>query len=266
MLTGIYRADFEPTLPAEPHPVLDDLAVDLVAASSSLAGLMHPMVRGGVGDLVRSMNCYYSNLIEGHNTVPRDIERALAAEYSTDNPKKRDLQREAVAHIEVQRLIDLGHDDLSSPVSTEYLRWLHREFCKRLPEDLLWVENPETGERVRVVPGEIRERGVAVGIHVPPPESQGCAAALSSARCKLFRNGRGSPSVPDPPSQDVVDSSVLGWKWKGGETDVAFDVPAAGDWQQLVVGVTGSCAERHRVQAPADGRRRSSGERLRRAG
>jgi len=168
MLTGIYRADFEPTLPAEPHPVLDDLAVDLVAASSSLAGLMHPMVRGGVGDLVRSMNCYYSNLIEGHNTVPRDIERALAAEYSTDNPRKRDHQREAVAHIEVQRLIDLGHDDLSSPVSTEYLTWLHREFCKRLPEDLLWVENPETGERVRVVPGEIRERGAAVGIHVPP--------------------------------------------------------------------------------------------------
>ena len=23
------------------------------------------------------MNCYYSNLIEGHNTTPREIERAL---------------------------------------------------------------------------------------------------------------------------------------------------------------------------------------------
>ena len=37
------------------------------------------------------MNCYYSNLIEGHNTHPIDIQRALFGEQSRD-PKKRDLR------------------------------------------------------------------------------------------------------------------------------------------------------------------------------
>jgi len=37
---------------------------------------------------------------------------------------------------------------------------IHRRFCEELPETLLWLEDPETGERVRVVPGELRHRDV----------------------------------------------------------------------------------------------------------
>jgi hypothetical protein len=40
------------------------------------------------------MNCYDSNLIEGHDTHPIDIERALKNDYSKD-ARKRDLQLEA---------------------------------------------------------------------------------------------------------------------------------------------------------------------------
>ncbi len=157
----------EPALPADQDHRLEDLAYELVSAASALAGQIHPLVQQSIGDLVRSMNCYYSNLIEGHNTVPRDIERALAQDYSAE-PEKRNLQLEAVAHIEVQRRIDSGADEPSEPVSKAYLQWLHREFYSRLPEALLWVENPDTGERLRVVPGEIRARSVKVGFHVPP--------------------------------------------------------------------------------------------------
>jgi hypothetical protein len=46
------------------------------------------------------MNCYYSNLIEGHNPRPRDIERALANDLDR-NTQRRDLQIEARAHIRV---------------------------------------------------------------------------------------------------------------------------------------------------------------------
>jgi hypothetical protein len=60
-----------------------------------------------LADLVRAMNCYYSNLIEGHDTHPIDIERALKSDYSND-AKKRDLQLEAQAHIAVQKWIDAG--------------------------------------------------------------------------------------------------------------------------------------------------------------
>jgi Fic family protein len=157
----------EPVIPKEENTDLENLAFELVSDASSLAGQLNPTVRDAVGDLVRSMNCYYSNLIEGHNTLPRDIEKALANEYSTE-PRKRNLQLEAVAHIEVQRKIDAGHDQPGEPVSIEYIRWLHREFCSRLPEELLCVENPDTGERLCVVPGEIRRREVKVGRHVPP--------------------------------------------------------------------------------------------------
>src|SRR5260370_42421326 len=124
-----------------------------------------------MGGRVRSMNCYYSNLIEGHNTVPRDIEQALAHDYSAE-PHKRDLQLEAVAHIEVQRCIDSGSDEPVEPVSVAYVQWLHREFCSRLPKALLLVENPDTGERLHIVPGEIRTRSVKVGVHVPPTGEQ----------------------------------------------------------------------------------------------
>ena len=99
-------AAMEPMLPDQRQD-LEDLATDLVSKASGLAGRLHPVLRATVGDLVRSMNCYYSNLIEGHNTLPIDIDRALKNDYAGD-PKRRNLQLEARAHIEVQRMIDLG--------------------------------------------------------------------------------------------------------------------------------------------------------------
>lgn len=158
----------EPFVPGEATEPLEDLAFDLAREASELSGQLHPVVRLAVAGLVRSMNCYYSNLIEGHNTHPRDIDRALAADYSTE-PRRRDLQLEARAHIEVQRMIDARSGYPAPPTSRAFIEWTHREFCSRLPESLLIVENPETGERLRVAPGELRARDVAVGRHVPPP-------------------------------------------------------------------------------------------------
>lgn len=154
-------------MPAEGTEALENLAFDLAREASELSGQLHPIVRLTVAELVRSMNCYYSNLIEGHNTHPRDIDRALAEDYSAD-PRKRDLQLEARAHIEVQRLIDARTDFPRPPASRAFIEWTHREFCARLPESLLVVENPDTHERLPVVPGELRKRGVAIGRHVPP--------------------------------------------------------------------------------------------------
>ncbi|HEU4603869.1 MAG TPA: Fic family protein [Steroidobacteraceae bacterium] len=154
-------------MPAEGTEALENLAFDLAREASELSGQLHPIVRLSVAELVRSMNCYYSNLIEGHNTHPRDIDRALAEDYSSD-PRKRDLQLEARAHIEVQRMIDARADFPKPPASRAFIEWTHREFCTRLPESLLIVENPDTRERLQVVPGELRTRGVAVGRHIPP--------------------------------------------------------------------------------------------------
>src|ERR671918_1344210 len=84
---------------------LTDLAVDLAGRSAGLRRSLPPGVVRALADLVRAMNCYYSNLIEGHDTHPVDIERALRRDYSAD-PRKRDLQLEARAHIAVQSWIE----------------------------------------------------------------------------------------------------------------------------------------------------------------
>lgn len=161
----------EPMLPPENSSELNDLALDLATKASAFAGMLNPVVARSVGGLVRSMNCYYSNLIEGHDTHPRDIDRAIAQDYSSE-PEKRALQKEAVAHIAVQKMIDEGNAPDLCPISSEYGQWIHKEFCDRLPEELLWVENPDTGEKIKVVPGMHRDRTVKVGRHIPPlPEN-----------------------------------------------------------------------------------------------
>ena len=97
-----------------------------------------------LADLVRAMNCYYSNLIEGHDTHPIDIERALKNDYSAD-PEKRNLQLEAKAHIAVQQWIDEGGID-GRAFTADGIREIHRRFCDLLPPDLLVSTLESTGE------------------------------------------------------------------------------------------------------------------------
>ncbi len=143
---------------------LTDLAIELAARSAGFGRSLPEGVRTALADLVRSMNCYYSNLIEGHDTHPIDIERALKNDYSKD-PHKRDLQLEAKAHIAVQQWID-GGGLAGRTVTMDSIREIHSRFYALLPEELLWTENPDTGERLKVTPGELRTRDVKVGRHV----------------------------------------------------------------------------------------------------
>ena len=144
---------------------LVDLAVDLAARSAGFRRSLPEGVRTALADLVRAMNCYYSNLIEGHDTHPVDIERALRNDYSAE-PRQRDLQLEAKAHIAVQQWID-GGALKGRACAVEAIRETHQRFCDLLPEELLWAMDPETGERTRIIPGEPRRRDVKVSQHVP---------------------------------------------------------------------------------------------------
>jgi Fic family protein len=144
---------------------LTDIAVDLAGKAAGFRRSLPASVQVALADLVRSMNCYYSNLIEGHDTHPIDIERALKNDYSTD-PAKRDLQLEAKAHISVQQWLD-GGNLRARAATSEAICDIHRRFCELLPDDMLWIEEPDTHERLRVVPGELRRRDVKVGRHIP---------------------------------------------------------------------------------------------------
>jgi Fic family protein len=143
---------------------LADIALELAQKAAGFRRSLPESLLASLADLVRAMNCYYSNLIEGHDTHPIDIERALKNDYSKD-ARKRDLQLEAKAHIAVQEWIDRGGLK-GRAVTSDGIRETHRRFCELLPEDLLWIEDPEKKERVRVVAGELRKRDVVVGTHV----------------------------------------------------------------------------------------------------
>ena len=144
---------------------LTDLALELGQRSAGFHRSLPASLLMSLADLVRTMNCYYSNLIEGHATHPVDIELALKGDYSQD-ARKRDLQLEATAHITVQQWIDAG--GLNGRVVTEEsIREIHRRFCEHLPADLLTVEDPVTKEKAQVIPGALRTRDVRVGQHIP---------------------------------------------------------------------------------------------------
>ena len=165
---------------------LTDLAIEVAARSAGFRRSLPDGVRTALADLVRAMNCYYSNLIEGHDTHPIDIERALKNDYS-DDPRKRDLQLEAKAHIAVQRWID-SRGLAGRPLSLAGIKEIHRRFCELLPDDLLWIENADTGERLKVLPGQLRDRDVRIGEHVPVSPG---AVPRFLARCEDAYGGLG---------------------------------------------------------------------------
>ena len=144
---------------------LADLAVELAAHSTGFRRSLPEGVLTALADLVRAMNCYYSNLIEGHDTHPIDIERAMKNDYSAD-AEQRNLQLEAKAHIEVQQWIDEG-GLRGRAVSPDGICEIHKRFGELLPTELLSVADPESGEKMEIVPGVLRQRDVKVGRHIP---------------------------------------------------------------------------------------------------
>jgi len=164
-------SQFEPLMP-EDAGELEDLGLELTQRSANLANELPVATLEGVRELLRIINSYYSNLIEGHNTHPIDVERAMRQDYSKD-PAKRDCQIESLIHIDLQQKIEtrLNAESELDVTGSEFFRWLHHEFYEQMPESLRWVDG-EGVEREWVEGGEFRRRFVAVGKHLPPkPES-----------------------------------------------------------------------------------------------
>jgi Fic family protein len=160
----------EPAYLDDPPAQIIDAVSELSAETATLGRVLHPETAANLTELVRVMNAYYSNLIEGHNTRPKDIERALAGKFDEDEGR-RNLQLEAAAHIRVQAEVDrmAVEQRLGEPTSMEFIRWLHREFYKDAPADFLQVSGAD--RNVVMTPGEWRSRpeeDVAVGRHMPP--------------------------------------------------------------------------------------------------
>ncbi|OYU46251.1 MAG: cell filamentation protein Fic [Burkholderiales bacterium PBB4] len=158
---------FEPLLPADAslEPLLAK-AHDLSRSATLLAGTRVPPE---LRTLLRSMNSYYTNRIEGQHTRPHEIDQALRKDFSKD-AKLAAKQRLAVAHIEAEVGLEqryaagnTGDDSVRALYSTEAVQAIHRALFGRLSAEDLF-----TGEGEPIVPGQLRLRDVRVGEHVPP--------------------------------------------------------------------------------------------------
>jgi len=145
---------------------LTDLVLTIRTEASELGRGLHPDSAAELRGMVRIMNSYYSNLIEGHNTRPRDIEAALkGADIEEAN---RPLAEEAAAHVRVQEWIDREADAgrLAEPTSEAFIVELHRRFYEAMPAEFRFMQAGE--RRVEITPGGYRDEEVEVGRHLPP--------------------------------------------------------------------------------------------------
>ena len=167
---------FEPLMPDEGRlgPLLERSS-DLARAATALGTVSGKTAQIELRALLRSMNSYYTNRIEGEHTRPSDIERALQHDFSANADLAR-KQRLAVAHIRTEQLCEYevdrrlaaqGDDGARWLFSSEALTWLHGELFRELPADDLRLSDGNF-----MAPGKIRQRQVAVGRHeAPTPES-----------------------------------------------------------------------------------------------
>lgn len=163
---------FEPLWPGEPAlgPLLER-ASDLSRAATLLGSGAAPAALAELRSLLRSMNSYYSNRIEGEHTRPSEIEQALQQDFSAHTELAR-KQRLAVAHIAAEEQCEAkmamhaqaaDADTQRWLYSTPALCWLHGQLFQGLePDDLRLADGSQ------MVPGALRQRPVAVGRHEAP--------------------------------------------------------------------------------------------------
>lgn len=162
----------EPLLPGEHRlrPLLEH-ANDLIRQSDRLNGLCRPGALAGLRHLLRAMNSYYSNKIEGQHTLPLEIEQALRDDYAKDADKAR-RQRLAVAHMATEAQLEAlwPQWDSQRVWSAQTVQDIHQDLFARLPPDDLAI--PRTHPPESLQPGELRRQQVSVGRHAAPAAHQ----------------------------------------------------------------------------------------------
>ena len=116
-----------------------DACSELLVAATRLREHLPLATRQGLAPLPAHMNCYYSNLIEGHRTYPGAVEQAVQGGdvRTAANDQQRFLVHEAVAHIQAQAEVHarLRVDPAWEPVAAESLAWMHQVFYGHLPDE-----------------------------------------------------------------------------------------------------------------------------------
>ena len=164
-----HPAQMEPLLPGE-HKLgaLLEQAGDVIRATDRLAGMCQPGALVGLRALLRAMNSYYSNRIEGQHTLPLEIEQALRNDYSKDADKAR-RQRLALAHMQTEAQLEqrCGQWSAEQVWGVQMVQDIHQDLFARLPDADRVLEDGSV-----LAPGALRTQQVSVGVHAAPAAAQ----------------------------------------------------------------------------------------------
>lgn len=163
----------EPILPMEAEQIqLMEAAADLRTATARLLPNIGSSSREALALLLRAMNSYYSNKIEGQHTYPAELEQALQSQFSKDQEVRR-RQELAVAHMEVEALLEPEARSMEwgAHFGGDWIKHIHRELYQRLGDESRVIVDKDGNHRGIMAPGEFRKVNVKVGYHdAPSPE------------------------------------------------------------------------------------------------
>lgn len=161
-----------------------DLAAEAIRSASALNGSVAPDLRRQLRLLTGIINTYASNLIEGHDTRPHDILKAVNSETA---PKDQEaLIQAAVRSAQLQVTIDDDEELIGGLLTPEVIRFLHRNLFSSTPELL---ETPDA--KFCGLPGKTRGPGmhVKVGKHIPPKGE--AVDGLLESMLRYYRDQKG---------------------------------------------------------------------------
>ena len=172
------------------EPMMPRVTPELISLSGAIreriGGLkekLHPITAKAVSAVVAGMNSYYSNLIEGHHTYPKDIERALQNDFSS-NLQERDKQLLGLAHVKTENAI-LSYATEENIFTTGTLLKIHETFYANLPESMR-LSKSQSGKEYQIIPGKFRNFEVAVGAHQPPASKS--LEKFIARFCEAYKN------------------------------------------------------------------------------
>ncbi|NVZ13706.1 MULTISPECIES: Fic family protein [unclassified Pseudomonas] len=151
-----------------------DRLLELIQADAALNQIIPESIRHSTEWLLRQVNCFYSNKIEGNPTHPKDLLNAQEATGPKAGGRSQAIM-ELLAHLEVQIKLKKNSVNLSEVCTQDFIKDIHKSFYKNLPEEFMRVKDldgrdvlDDNAQPLLIVPGEYRDHGVRVGRHIPP--------------------------------------------------------------------------------------------------
>lgn len=156
-----------------------DKLVDLYKADAALDQTIPKSIRKSTEWLLRQVNCFYSNKIEGNPTHPKEL---LKTQESNSSNKQQELTGailELLVHLEAQIKAQKFSASLADVCKQDFIKELHKSFYEDLPEEHFVVKDIEgreaigsDGHSLLITPGQYRTLQVKVGSHEPPDATE----------------------------------------------------------------------------------------------